>query len=107
MAAGGVLRPSNIDASAGTIGELARIVPRLRAAWPGVRIVIRADSGFCRDSILRWCEEHGVDYVIGLSKNKRLVRALGHELHQAQQQFQATGRPARLFKELTWRTHQS
>lgn len=104
---GAVLRPANIDASAGTIGELTRIVPKLRAAWPGVRIVIRADSGFCRDSILRWCEEHGVDYVIGLSKNKRLVRALGHELHQAQQQFQTTGRPARFFKELTWRTRQS
>lgn len=102
-----MLRPSDIDASAGAIGELARIVPRLRAAWPGVRIVIRADSGFCREPILRWCEEHGVDYLVGLARNKRLVRALGQELHQAQQQFQTTGRAARVFKDFHWQTRKS
>ena len=104
---GAVLRPSNRDASAGTIGELSRTIPKLRSAWPGVRIVIRADSGFCREPILRWCEEHDVDYVIGLSRNQRLVRVLGHERHQAQQQFQQTGRAARVFKDLTWRTRHS
>lgn len=67
------LRRSNIDASAGAIEELAPIVERIRACWPTTRIVIRADSGFCRDDILSWCESHGVEYVIGLAKNSRLL----------------------------------
>jgi hypothetical protein len=104
---GAVLRPSNIDASAGTIQELERIVTKLRAAWPGVRIVLRGDSGFCREHILRWCEAHGVDYVLGLAKNKRLLRALGEELHQAKQQFERTGQPSRVFKDFTYQTRNS
>lgn len=101
---GAVLRPSNIDGCAGTVNELKRIVPKLRAAWPSVKIVIRADSGFCRDHILRWCEDNKVDYIIGLAKNKRLVRAIGGELQQALKQFEATGEPARVFKDFRYRT---
>jgi hypothetical protein len=56
------LRPSGIDASAGSVKHLSRIVAQLREAWPGVKIVVRADSGFCREGLLRWCEDHGVDY---------------------------------------------
>ena len=104
---GAVLRPSNIDGSAGTIQELQRIVPKLRAAWPNVRIVIRGDSGFCREPIMRWCEEHDVDYVLGLAKNKRLNRALGKELQQAKEQFQQTGAAARCFKDFMYRTRKS
>lgn len=70
---GARLRRSNIDASAGTLDELAPIVERIRARWPRTKIVIRADSGFCRDEILSWCEANGVDYVIGLAKNSRLI----------------------------------
>jgi hypothetical protein len=102
-----ILRPSDIDASAGTVAQLERIVTRLRAAWPDVRIVVRGDSGFCRESILHWCEEHRVDYILGLAKNTRLIRALGKELHQAQEQFRQTGQPARVFKDFTYRTRHS
>jgi len=104
---GAVLRPSNIDACAGTIQELARIVPKLRKTWPRVRIIVRADSGFCRDPILKWCEDHDVDYIIGLAKNKRLTRAIGGELHQAQQQFESTGQASRVFKDFRYRTRNS
>ena len=104
---GAVLRPSNIDASAGTLGELQRIVPKLRAAWPGVRIVIRGDSGFCREHIMRWCEEHGVDYVLGLAKNERLGEEIAGELQQAKTAFEQTGEPARLFKDFIYQTRES
>jgi hypothetical protein len=102
-----ILRPSNIDACAGTVDQLRRIVPKLRAAWPDVRIVIRGDSGFCRESIMRWCEENGVDYLFGLAKNKRLIRAIGKELHEAKEQFEQTGAAARVFKDFTYRTKKS
>lgn len=101
---GALLRPSDIDGCAGTVKELERIVPKLRAAWPSVKIIIRADSGFCRDHILGWCEENNVDYIIGLAKNKRLVRAIGGELQQAREQFEATGTAARVFKDFRYRT---
>ena len=102
-----ILRPYNIDAAAGTVAQLARIIPKLRAAWPDVRIVIRGDSGFCREPIMRWCEQNHVDYLFGLAKNKRLLRALGKELHEAKQQFEQTGEAARLFKDFTYRTKKS
>lgn len=102
-----ILRPSNIDACAGTVDQLRRIVPKLRAAWPDARIVIRGDSGFCRESIMRWCEENGVDYLFGLAKNKRLIRAIGKELHEAKEQFEQTGEAARVFKDFTYRTRKS
>jgi hypothetical protein len=104
---GAVLRPSSIDACAGTIHELSRIVAKLRKAWPHVRIVVRADSGFCRDTILKWCEDHDVDYIIGLPKNPRLTRAIGRELYQAKQRFEATGAASRVFKDFRYRTRNS
>ncbi len=104
---GAVLRPSDIDGCAGTVRELSRIVPKLRAAWPGVKIIVRADSGFCRDSILSWCEDNNVDYVIGLSKNTRLTKIIGGELQQAQQQFEQTGHAARVFKDFHYQTKKS
>jgi hypothetical protein len=102
-----LLRPSDIDASAGSLPHLKRIIASLRVAWPGVRIIVRGDSGFCREPLLGWCEENRVDYVLGLAKNQRLIRALGKELHQAQEQFQVTGRSARVFKDFTYRTRNS
>ena len=60
------LRPSNIDASAGAVEEIARIVRQIRAHWPDVRIIVRADSGFAREELMAWCEENAVDYILGL-----------------------------------------
>src|SRR6266853_2769143 len=70
------LRPSNQDASAGSLPEVQRIVAQIRARWPQVRIVLRADSGFCREELLAWCETHGVHYVLGLARNPRLRRKI-------------------------------
>ena len=101
------LRPSDIDAAAGTVKQLTRIVGQIRVRWPDVQIVVRADSGFCREPIMRWCEENGVDYLLGLAKNERLKRILGKELHEAKQQFEATGHAARVFKDFTYQTRKS
>jgi hypothetical protein len=98
------LRPGGVDASAGATDELTRIVVQLRAAWPRVRILVRADSGFCRDELLTWCETHDVDYVIGLARNTRLTAALGAALHRVQETCRTTEAPDREFMDLTYRT---
>lgn len=98
------LRPGSVDASAGATDELARIVAQLRTAWPDVRIVVRADSGFCRDALLTWCEAHAVDYVIGLARNTRLVAAIGGALRRAHRTCVATEAPDREFVDFTYRT---
>ena len=72
--------------------------------WPTVSIIIRADSGFCRDELLAWCESHPVDYVIGLAKNSRLKQEIAEEMVQAEAEFNATGKPARVFKDFQYRT---
>lgn len=102
-----LLRPSNIDASTGLLKHLERIVTRLRQQWPGVPILVRGDSGFCREYLMRWCEANGVDYLFGMAKNRRLLRILGGEMHQAQEHFAATGQAARVFKDFRYRTHKS
>src|SRR2546422_3980926 len=81
------LRPSNIDGAAGSVAELQRIVPQIRSVWPQVRILIRGDSGFCREDILAWCEGNDVDYVIGLAKNEVLIRNIEKELEKASKKF--------------------
>ena len=101
------LRPANIDAAAGVVEELARIVAQLREAWPSVSILVRGDSGFCRDELLDWCETHGVDYVIGLAKNARLKRQIAPELAQAEAACRASGAPARVFADFSYRTLES
>jgi Transposase DDE domain group 1 len=101
------LRPSDLDASAGALKHLKRIVAQIRAAWPQVRIMIRADSGFCREPILRWCEDEDVDYVFGLAQNPRLVQAIAAELERAQQEYERTKQPARVFAELRYQTRDS
>jgi hypothetical protein len=98
------LRPSSIDASAGSVKHLQRIVSQIRQEWPEVKILIRADSGFCREEILRWCEDNGVDYLIGLAKNTRLTAAIAVQLEQARQRFEETKQPARSFAELRYQT---
>ena len=98
------LRRANIDASAGAVEEVARVISRIRARWPRVRILLRADAGFARDTLMTWCELNGVDYLFGLARNRRLVGEIATELAQAREQSQATGRPARRFKDFLWST---
>jgi hypothetical protein len=101
------LRPADVDAAAGAVGQVERIVAQLRARWPRVRIVVRADSGFCREALMAWCEAHGVDYLLGLAKNKRLLRIIGREMHEAEQAFRAAGTAVRRFADFSYRTQQS
>lgn len=101
------LRPSDRDASGGSVEELERIVGQVRRHWPNTRIGIRGDSGFCRESILRWCEDNGVDYVLGLARNKRLVRAIGSQMHQAQAAHRRTGKAARRYRDFEYTTRKS
>jgi len=101
------LRTANQDGAAGARDELMRIVRRLRATWPTTQIILRGDSGFCRDELLSWCEAEGVDYIVGLAKNARLKRAIGGEARQAAEAFEATQRPARVFSVFRYRTRKS
>ncbi|MFI5382116.1 MAG: IS1380 family transposase [Tepidisphaerales bacterium] len=99
-----LLRPADIDGAAGALKHLARIVARIRECWPGVRIVVRGDSGFCREHLMRWCEDAGVDYLFGLAKNKRLLALLEPELQQAKEGFAQSGQAARVFKDFRYST---
>ena len=103
----GKLRPADIDGSAGALKQVQRIVAQIRQRWPKVRIILRADSGFCREHLMAWCEGNGVDYVFGLPKNARLTRIIGRELQEVKQEFSVTGQPARKFSDFTYRTRQS
>jgi hypothetical protein len=98
------LRPSDIDASAGSVDEVARIVRQIRACWPFVRILLRADSGFAREALMAWCEEKRVDYIFGLARNTRLVAMIEAELAAAKAVAEDTGRPARRFRDFKWST---
>jgi Transposase DDE domain group 1 len=98
------LRRSNIDGAEGAVGELTRIVGQIRQTWPEVKIIIRADSGFCRDDLMVWCETTGIDYVLGLAKNERLKKAIAEEMQQAETLFGQAQQPARVFKDFRYRT---
>src|SRR6201993_4100634 len=101
------LRPSNIDASAGSLEEMQRIVRQIRARWPKTRIILRADSGFCREELLAWCENNDVDYVFGFARNERLRKIIGRAMQEAKQEHRRTGKPARVFCEFAYRTKKS
>jgi Transposase DDE domain group 1 len=101
------LRTADSDASAGALEEIQSIVSCLRQHWPGIRITLRADSGFCREELMRWCEDNQVDYVFGLARNRRLEAMLADTLAEARQQQESTGQPARLFRELCYQTRES
>lgn len=91
------LRPSNIDAAKHARALLKLLVRKLRAAWPQVKITLRADSGFCRWRLMRWCDSQGIGSVLGLAKNPVLQRAAHDELTRAERQYQKTGQGQRLF----------
>jgi len=101
------LRPANIDASAGALEEVERIVTQIRTRWPQVRIVLRADSGFAREALMAWCESHGVDYLFGLARNVRLEAEIAAELAEAAAESLVSGQAARRFKDFVWTTRAS
>ena len=98
------LREANHDAAFGSLAEIERIVGQIRSAWPEVKIVVRGDSGFCRNELMSWCESHRVDFVLGMARNQRLRKIIGAEMHAATQQWNETGKPARVFREFDYRT---
>ena len=98
------LRPANIDASAGSLTEIRRIVEQIRQCWPQVRITLRGDSGFCRDELMSWCEDNGVDYVFGFARNQRLRTMIAEALVEAAEQWEQTQKPARVFVEFPYQT---
>ena len=98
------LRRSSIDASAGAVEEIARLVAQIRARWPETQIILRADSGFAREALMVWAEQHRVDYVLGLARNPRLVGEITAELAAAKAEAEQTGKAARCFKEFRYRT---
>jgi hypothetical protein len=101
------LRRSNIDASAGTVGEVERIVGQIRRTWPAVRIILRADSGFAREGLMAWCEANRVDYVFGLARNERLEERIALALQEACRASSMSGRAERVFRDFMWSTRDS
>src|SRR5437763_2798640 len=101
------LRPASVDATAGAVEEVARIVAQIRRCWPPVRILVRADSGFAREELMAWCEANGVHFLFGLAQNERLVANIAAELARAEVRSRRTGKPARSFKEFRWQTRRS
>ena len=101
------LRTSSVDAADGATEEVARIVRHIRERWPSTTIVIRADSGFCRDDLMTWCEANAVQHVLGLAGNKRLVAKIAREMRKAKRRAERTGQPAREFADFEYRTRKS
>src|SRR5271170_7860373 len=100
-------RRANVGGSDGAVEEVARIIAQIRQTWPRVRITLRADSGFCNDELMSWCEANRVDYVFGLARNSRLEAALSDQLRQARQLCMSSGKPARVFRDFQYRTLES
>ena len=98
------LRRANIDAAAGSVEEIERILGRIRARWPRVRILLRGDGGFAREVLMAWCEANRVDYLFGLARNARLVGEIETEMSDARTESEASGKPARRFRDFTWST---
>lgn len=98
------LRTANNDAAAGTVEELIPIVERIRSRWPDTRIVVRGDSGFCREELMCWCEDNDVDYVFGVAKNNRLKLEIEEEMALAKAMHQCSDKPSREFKDFCYST---
>jgi hypothetical protein len=100
------LRSAKIDPAKGALTDLKRVVAQIRKKWKRVPILVRGDSGFCRDAIMDWCERQGIDYVFGLAKNPRLLKEIAEELKAAEVESAKTGEMARIFKNLRYQTIQ-
>ncbi len=96
------LRPSNIDDALHAKAILGLLTKRIRQSWPNVRIVYRGDSGFCRWKTMRWCDRNGVDYILGLAKNKRINAMSAPVREEAHRRFATTGEKQRLFGEVSY-----
>jgi hypothetical protein len=101
------LRRADLDAAAGAVAEVARVVAHIRRRWPRVRILLRADSGFAREELMAWCEANGADFLFGLAKNERLTAEIKTELDLAAAKSRRTGRPERRFTTLMWTTRRT
>ena len=101
------LRPADRDAAAGSVKELARLIGQIRRRWPGVAIIVRGDSGFCREDLMAWCETNKVRYLFGLAKNPRLEQQVAKALRKSHRRYLQTGRASRRFRELRYRTRTS
>jgi hypothetical protein len=101
------LRTADPDASAGSKEEIERIVKQIRCSWPEVQIILRADSGFCRDELMRWCEQNKVDYVFGFARNERLRKLIAEPLQQAAALYAESRKAARVFTEFDYQTTSS
>jgi hypothetical protein len=100
------LRSAAVDPAKGALTDLKRVVSQIRQRWSRVHILVRGDSGFCRDAIMTWCERQGIDYVFGMAKNPRLLTEIETELKAAETESIRTGQMARIFKNLRYRTLQ-
>ena len=82
---------------------------QLRAKWPEVKIVLRGDSGFCREQLMAWCEaaENKVDFLFGLARNSRLQKIIGQQMHEAKLLHAETGKATRVFTEFKYKTRKS
>jgi len=99
------LRTADQDASAGCVEELKRVVQQIRQRWPSTLIIVRADSGFCREELMHWCEEQkGVEYVLGFARNPKLREILEPQMAEAKRQWEQTSKPARVFTEFLYQT---
>jgi hypothetical protein len=98
------LREANHDAAFGSLQEIQRMVAQIRTAWPATKIILRGDSGFCRNELMSWCENNRVDFVFGLARNQRLRKIIGAQMHAATLQWNQTGKPARVFSEFSYQT---
>lgn len=98
----GYLRPSNIDAAYGAWSILKLLSDRFRQVWPDVKIVFRADSGFCRHLMMDWCDKNNIEYIIGIARNSRLEAQADHLMKKAISQFEITSEKQRIFGDLAY-----
>ena len=101
------LRKADIDACDGALEVLQRLVKLIRHKWPLVPILVRADSGFCRDTLMSWCESHGVNYLFGMAKNRRLLKRISHTMKKARRDWSSSGRASRRYIQFRYRTRSS
>ena len=99
------LQSAKTDGTNGALDEVQRIVSHIREVWPEVQIILRGDSGYCRDKIMTWCEkQNNVDYLFGLAKNNRLIKEIKDELAEAKIMFESSGEASRRFKNFMYQT---
>lgn len=101
------LRPSNIDACDGIVDDLSLIVEKIRGRFPKVKIIVRGDAGFCRENIMRWCEDNRISYILGLSKNERLKRKIARQMEHSRRKYLRTGKSSRSYRNFQYKTLKS